>query len=109
MYDERTGAKLIRGGQPAPRGKSPTPCWQCPKGSPTEAPDHELSLRNRRAYSYYVQARAPLGDRLEADAITHRVFSIIDRLVRASEALQAAVNSPRLAVGSQPADAKRRR
>lgn len=89
MYDEKTGQKMIRAGQPLPRGKSPTPCWQCPKGSPTEAHNHELSLKNRLAYGYFVQARAPLGERLPADAITHRVLGHVDRLVRAAEAGRA--------------------
>ena len=92
MYDENSGQRIVRGPNKdfVPRGKSPTPCWSCPKGSPAEAPQHELSTRNRLAYRYYLQARAPLGERLPADTITHRVLATIDRLVRASEAGRAA-------------------
>jgi len=101
MYDIKTGQKQTRGGRPIPRpAGTPTPCHQCPKGSPEEAKDRELSDKNARAWWYYRQARAPLGQQLPADAIVHRNHAIIDQVVRDAEEYRAAMPALALAGAS---------
>ncbi len=88
LYDEKTGRKMERGGQPLARpAGTPTPCWNCPKKSPQEAKLIELSRKNMAAYDYYLMARAPLGGRLPADLTTLRNHAIIEQQVRHAEAL----------------------
>ena len=90
LYDEKTGKRLERNNQGLARpAGTPTPCWNCPKKSPQEAKTIELSRKNMTAYDYYSMARAPLGDRLPADAITLRNHAIIDLAVRQAESITA--------------------
>ncbi len=90
MYDEKTGKRIQRGGRPVPRGKSPTPCWSCPKGSPEQETERTLSGKNWAAWWYYQRAAAPLGERLPADAIVHRNHAIIRQVIENSERVAAA-------------------
>ena len=63
-----------------------TPGESCPKGSPEEAPQHELSDRNWQTLQLYYRNRAVFGrlaDRFDELATAN--MGIIDRLVRDHE------------------------
>jgi hypothetical protein len=58
-----------------------TPCHKCPKGSPEEAKQIELSEKNWAAYAHYQEAKAVgLTDEERRDPIVRRNFALIDRL-----------------------------
>lgn len=90
MYDETTGRRLLRGGQPIARPRqAPTPCWKCPKQSPRVAPSLELSPKNQRAFEFYWRVRASQGSAItpamRADARLCKNLALIDQVVRGSE------------------------
>jgi len=82
----------LRAGQPIPRGKSPTPCAQCPKESPQKEDEHELSEKNHRAVGFYAAERAAggLDPRFRDDALVRETMRIIDTIVRQYEASEQA-------------------
>lgn len=92
QYDD-SGKIAERRGKPLKR-IGPTPCGQCPKKSPEQAHEYELSSRNLQAVEFYYLTRAMnglnLSDELKRDAIVQRNISIIDRIVKPHEAEQAA-------------------
>lgn len=81
--DERGGKILTRGGKRVPRGTTPPPCHACPKKSPEQAKDYELTQRNIRMYEMYLKSQATggmcLGD-LAHDPIIQRDFAIIHQI-----------------------------
>ena len=80
-----------------------TPCRTCPKKSPDEAHQYELSPKNEKAVQFYFATRAMSGanltDELKQDAIVQRNLSIIDRIIRQheQESAVAAVMNPLIA------------
>lgn len=80
MFDDSptrlSGRKFVRAGQPQPRPPNlPTPCHQCPKipagADPKPENAVELSPKNWRAYSHYLECRAVLKFP-DADPIVRR-------------------------------------
>ena len=59
LYDLQTGKKVLRGGKEVkrPKGTLP-PCHSCPKKSPEEAHEYELSDRNVLAYRLWLYSKA---------------------------------------------------
>lgn len=80
----KDGKKELRGGEPVkrPPGAKP-PCRGCPKKSPEQAHEYELSPRNRRLYWYYLRHRATGCEPM--DEVTRERFAIIDPIVRSAE------------------------
>ena len=70
-----------------------TPCVTCPKKSPAEAKDYELSQRNHKAVEFYYATRAMRGMNLseaqKQDALLSRNMARIERIVTDFEAEQA--------------------
>jgi hypothetical protein len=68
-----------------PANVSP-PCGKCPKRSPQEAPQHELSNKNRRTAELYFRVRATFGaclsERMRADALLAANLALVDCVVR---------------------------
>lgn len=60
MYDEKTGERQkTRLGDPLPRPAiQPPVCRLCPKKSPAEAWQHELSAKNEETWALYQQLKA---------------------------------------------------
>ena len=90
VYDEKTGERLERQGQPVPRPKGTrAPCRLringCPKGTP-ESPK-SLTEANWLAYEHYSQCRA-VGQ-FPDDPIVRRNAAIIRQAVDAAETQQA--------------------
>ncbi len=75
--------------QPRPQGTVP-PCERCPKGSPAQAEEMELSPKNWQAFGHYRQAKA-VGptDEERRDAIIRRNWAIIDTAYHAYEMCQS--------------------
>lgn len=95
MYD-RDGKKTLRRGLPVLRPANvPTPCSSCPKKSPAEAPQYELSFKNSQAVNLYYQTRAMsagnLTSRQRFDPLLAKNMALIDRIIRPIEAQQAAL------------------
>lgn len=91
MYLEN-GKIHTRGGKPVPRS-GPTPCRTCPKKSPEEAHQYELSVKNKQALQFYYTTRAMSGanltDEMRRDAIIQRNMCLIDQILRPLEAEKA--------------------
>jgi hypothetical protein len=87
QYDEQTGKIATRGRgkdeRPVPRVGLP-PCGLCPKKSPEEAKQLELSPRNYQALAYYRQVVAT-GGHVPMDAVTARNCGLIDPIIRQHE------------------------
>lgn len=84
--DERGGKILTRGGKRVARGSTPPPCHQCPKKSPEQARDYELTERNIRMYEMYLKSQATGGmclGELAHDPMVQRDFAIIHNIVTA--------------------------
>lgn len=81
--DERGGKILSRGGKRVARGSTPPPCHQCPKKSPEQAHEYELSERNIKMYEMYLKSQATsglcLGD-LASDPMVQRDFAVIHNI-----------------------------
>lgn len=71
--------KIVRSlGQPVPRGKSPTPCWKCPKGpKPFE---NESTPRTAAAIEYHSLCAADAGLTLPRDRRVIENNALIDRI-----------------------------
>jgi hypothetical protein len=71
--------------QKRPAG-SKTPCWECPKQSPENEKNCQLSERNIKTLELYYRFRACGWDGLPAscrgDSIVVRNFAIIDKIIR---------------------------
>lgn len=66
------------------------PCQRCPKGSPEQAKEMELSTKNWYAFSHYRQAKAVgVTEQERNDPIVRRNFAIIDAAFRAFEMCQS--------------------
>jgi hypothetical protein len=64
--------------QPRPQGTLP-PCERCPKGSPEQAKEIELSEKNWLAFGHYRQAKAVgVTETERRDPIVRRNFAVID-------------------------------
>lgn len=85
----------FRPGVPTPNPTGYTPCSTCPKKSPDKAHKYELSNKNRQTLALYYRTRAMSGvnlsDAARSDPIVQKNLAIIDRIVRAFEAEQAAL------------------
>ena len=93
VYDDKGEVQKGRDGQPMKRPvNSRTPCRTCPKKSPAEAHQYELSDKNHKAVQLYFSVRGgvELCDDLKHDAIVARNMGIIDRIIRQHEQQQAA-------------------
>lgn len=76
----------MRGGKRVERGNTPPPCSQCPKKSPEQAHQYELSERNIKVYEMYLKSQATGGmclGELAHDPIVQRDFAIIHQIVTA--------------------------
>jgi len=75
----------MRGGRPVPRpaGSQP-PCFACPKRSPAEAPQYELSQKNRLLVAYFHELRACHGQ-APLDELTRQRFGWIAQILAAFE------------------------
>ena len=70
MYDIRTAEPCLRGGkkQPRPVG-TPTPCGQCPKGSPAREPELTFNAESLATLALYSISQSTFGRGLtEAEA-----------------------------------------
>lgn len=95
IYDDKGEIQTTRGKQKMRRpANSKTPCRTCPKKSPEQAHEYELSDKNRKAVDLYFAVRggAELRDDLKHDAILARNMGIIDRIMRQYEQEQAATS-----------------
>jgi len=77
------GSRQQRGGKDVPRHPTvPTPCDSCPKKSPEEAHEYELSLKNMKAVQFHSISKAcgfrNLTPELANDSIIQRNFTIIE-------------------------------
>lgn len=102
MYHEgkdKLGTQRVigRDGQPLTRAKNvPTPCWLCPKKSPTEAKRIELSDKNWRTWQVYQEVQATggacLSERERADGMLAAnlgiVYEAVQSVARAQQELQ---------------------
>lgn len=82
--DERGGKIMTRGGKRVERGTTPPPCHACPKRSPDEAKQFELTDRNIKVYEMYLKSQATGGmclGELAHDAEAQRDFAIIHQIV----------------------------
>lgn len=90
MYDIKTAEPCMRGGkiQPRPAG-IPTPCSQCPKGSPEREKQLQFNEESLATLALYNIAQATFGRGLtEAevnDAWLQRKLTIIDMLTKSYE------------------------
>lgn len=94
FYDFRTGKRQERGGQPVPRpAKITPPCWECPKESPEQAHEHELSEKNKAAYRFAQEVRATHGQCLvgawRTDGIVRRNLRLIQEIIDGFERYHA--------------------
>ncbi len=100
IYDLETGelktyaatvdGERVKLPQVRPAG-TPTPCNLCPKQSPAQAAEFELSEKNWQTYAFYLQARAVgLTDQERSDPIVRKNFAIIDAATTAWEMSQGA-------------------
>lgn len=90
VYDPAKGwAAELRNGQKVPRGRIPPPCKVCPKESPENAWQHELTEKNVQAVMHWKQHRAMafngMADEEKTDPIIQRNFGIIDDEFRRHE------------------------
>ena len=64
----------------------PPPCGKCPKRSPQQAHEHELSPKNRRTLELYFRVRATFGtcltERMRRDALLASNLALVDCVVR---------------------------
>jgi hypothetical protein len=89
MYDE-DGKVSTRLGKPVERPPgSKTPCLKCPKKSPDQAHEYELSQRNIEALIAYRRIRALhgrcLSDEEAQDGMLGKNMAIIDTIIRNHE------------------------
>jgi len=76
--------------QPRPPGTLP-PCQRCPKGSPEQAKEIELSERNWMALAFYEEEKSiGIRDEVKRDPIVRRNFAAIDRAYRERDLIQGA-------------------
>lgn len=100
MWDdvgERLGrTKKLHHGTPLRRPEgSPTPCWKCPKQSPSEAKRMELSDKNWRTWRIYQQVQATGGgcltEAMKRDAVLNRnlgdIYDLLSSLSRERQEL----------------------
>lgn len=92
VFDEQ-GKKQISRGKPVPMGKAKPPCRMCPKKSPEEAHQYELSRKNALTVQMYYTTRAMngtnLSDEARQDSRLQSNLAIVDRIIRPHEAEQA--------------------
>lgn len=94
-----------RKGEDQLRIAGPPPCQCCPKKSPNEAHQYELSDKNMRTLNVYYQHRGAnnLSLRQRADGMLARNLAVVDRLVRAHELetslSNALATTPIMAIG----------
>lgn len=81
VFDER-GHVVKRGGKPIKRNGNP-PCRLCPKKSPEEAHQYELSPRNLRLLDYFLKHQAAGG--MPMDEATKDRFAIIDTMLKKAD------------------------
>jgi len=77
------GTRAKRGGKDVLRPKgSETPCHECPKKSPEEAHEYELSLKNMKAVQFHSVSKAcgfrNLTPDMANDPIVQKNFTIIE-------------------------------
>lgn len=89
----------MRGSKPVERPSGvPTPCHACPKKSPAQAREHELTAKNYQTYQTYLESQATCGVSLTAEqrrcGVLLRRLALIHRIVREVEQtnLQRAVS-----------------
>ncbi len=88
MFDDKFQLKLGRNGEPIPRLNLPTPCSSCPREKPENEEATTLTLKNHRAFGYYLKTRASFGKYLEGkpfDELNAKVLQICDAVVRDHE------------------------
>lgn len=93
LYDLETGKRRQRRGRDAPRGDSPTPCHECPKGSPANAGLYELTPESWQTIERHYEVQATRGgcltDAEKADRWFARLQGICEQeLSRQNEASQ---------------------
>jgi hypothetical protein len=81
---------ITRGGQQIRRPEgTPTPCAMCPKKSPKEAHNYELTTRNIKAVQFYRITQAMHGrnivGRMRRDTVMQRVLATIDVIMKQHE------------------------
>lgn len=92
MYDETTGERIKQRGDFVPRGKSPTPCHNCPKCPAGEEPTpntgrkSELSAKNRRALDHFIGTRhGGLTETEKADPTVRKNRRILEAVFQRHE------------------------
>lgn len=90
IYEATNGwAPLMRNGKKVPRGRTLPPCPTCPKKSPAESHEFELSRSNRQAVAHFLRHRAmnfqALTEAEKLDPIVQENFVIIDDEFRRHE------------------------
>lgn len=87
LYDEDTGERALKAGEPILRHAACPPLCQtrrgCPKGTPEQS--NELSLRNRKTYQLFKEAQAcgGLPPGWESDTYLRYNFSLIQGTIDA--------------------------
>ena len=97
IYDFATGQRktYAQGTRDRLRpANTPPPCHKCPKQSPQQSHEHELSAKNWRTLSLYQQVRASRGacltDAMKNDGLLMKNLATIDALFRRWEREQQA-------------------
>ena len=90
LYDENTGKRLMRRDQPVLRPSTiPTPCAQCPKGSPEKEHETRLTRRNAAVVELYRMVRATSGsiltEEMKRDRRMLKDLALCDDLFRSLE------------------------
>lgn len=94
-----------RSGEDQLRIAGSPPCQCCPKKSPQQAHEYELSEKNMRTVNIYYQQRAAgnLSPRQRHDATLAHNLALVDRIVRQHELETAMSNAlattPVMAIG----------
>jgi len=93
LYDEAHRPIMRLGRRVSRPPASPTPCWQCPKQSPTVAAGFERDrAKIERTLESYFRVRATAGQCLAplggADRLLARHLALVDAIVRRHEQQQ---------------------
>ena len=92
QYNAQGQIEIHRGKKLRRIGK--TPCHRCPKKSPDQAHEYELSPANQKAVDFYYTTRGMnwtnLTESMRSDPIVQRNMHIIDRLIRPMESESSA-------------------
>lgn len=82
----RLGKKVVRTGPP--------PCWSCPKKSPEQAHEFELSKQGHEIYNLYRKVKATAGACLSEEqrksAVLAERLALVDAIVEADKTLKLA-------------------